>query len=209
MSKKPKPLPNRAGIKYGYTAVFPIRDAASAATLRLHLGSLSDDPNGSPFAVATIIHLLRFIIIDRLPYEGYPAKQESLRAPYLVVMCDFDGKEVEDLARALARHAPGPVCEVWRHCAAFPFATPAELGHADATDRLAEYLRRGQVETVLYLSDQPGPTVTQILRSIQAQQAFATFVEHSQTADPAALKKDFFSLWDGLAKKPDPHPGSL
>ena len=55
MSKKPKPLPNRAGIKYGYTAVFPIRDVASAATLRLHLGSLSDDLNGSPFAVATII----------------------------------------------------------------------------------------------------------------------------------------------------------
>jgi hypothetical protein len=209
MSKKPKPLPNRAGIKYGYTAVFPIRDAAAGSILRLHLGDLSQNPDGSPFAVATIIHLLRFIIIDRLPFEGYPAKQESLRAPYLVVMCDFDGKAVEDLARALARHAGGPVCDVWRHCAAFPFATPAELGHADAADRLAEYLRRGQIETVLYLSDQPGPTVTQILRSIQAQLAFATFVERSQTADPRGLKKDFFSLWDGLAKKPDPHPGSL
>jgi hypothetical protein len=209
MSKTAKPLPNRYGMKYGYTALFPIRDAASGLALRLHLGGLSADRNGSPFSVATLIHLLRFVIIDRLPFEGYPAKQESPRAPYLVVMCDFDGADVADLAGALAQQAPKAVCGVWRHCAAFPFAADDELAHADAADRLAQYLRRGQVETILYLSDRPQATVAEILRSIQVQQAFAAFVERNQTANPHQLKQGFFSLWDGLAQKTDPHPGSL
>jgi len=209
MSKKSKPLPNRYGKKYGYTALFPIRDAANGVALRQHLGGLSEDRNGSPFSSATLIHLLRFVIIDRLPFEGYPAKQESSRQPHLVVMCDFDGAEVADLAAALARQVPKAVCGVWRHCAAFPFAAPDELAHAGAADRLAQYLRRGQVETILYLSDRPEATVTEILRSIQAQHAFAAFVESHQAAPPDQLKKGFFRLWDSLVQKPDPHPGSL
>jgi len=203
------PLPNRAGKKYGYTALFPIRDAASGALLRPHLNGLSEHHCGSPFSEAETIHLLRFIIIDRLPFEGYPAKKESLRGPYLVVMCDFDGEDVAELARALVEHAPAAVYAVWRHCAAFPFAAYGDLARPDAADRLTEYLHRGQVKTALYLSDTPDATVPEILRSILAQAAFSAFVERSQTAAPSRLKTEFFELWKGLVAKPDPHPGSL
>jgi hypothetical protein len=202
-------LPNRAGNKYGYTAVFPIRDAASGAELRLLLDGFGQHPYGSPFSAATPIHLLRFIVIDRLPWEGYPAREESLRAPYLVVMCDFDGEQVADLARALVRDTPAAVYEVFSRCAAFPFQAGGELAQAGAAGQLEDYLRRGQVETVLFLSDQLEHTVTDILRSIQAQVAFAAFVERYQTADPQRLKTEFFRLWEGLVAKPDPHPGSL
>lgn len=206
---RPFPPRNRAGNKYGYTALFPIRDAANGSTLRLHLNKLGEHKNGSPFCAAPLVHLIRFIIIDQWPYEGYPAKTETLLRPYLVVMCDFDGTEVADLAKALVQHAPGAAYDVWRHCMAFPFADRSELAEAAAADRLAHYLGRGEVGTVLYLSDQLEATVGDILKAIQVQAAFAEFVARHQLADPHRLKKEFFSRWDDLVREPVPHPGSL
>jgi hypothetical protein len=205
----PRPPINRFRKKYAYTALFPIRDAASAVALRLHLHGFDTNDHGSPFSTAAPIHLLRFIVIDRLPFEGHPAKQEALGTPYLVVMCDFDGAEVRDLADVLARRAPAAVCGVWNHCVAFPFVEPAELAQPGAADRLDGYLRRGQVDTLLYLADQPDATVKEILRAIRVQVVFAEFVARYQLADPRRLKAAFFELWDELAATPAPQPGSF
>jgi hypothetical protein len=203
------PLPNRFRKKYGYTALFPVCDAANGLALRRHLNGLSCHPCGSPFSDVTRIHLLRFIVIDRLPFEGYPYKKETLGAPYLVVMCDFDGESMTELAESMVLQAPKAVFDVWHHCVEFPFKTENALGDADAADKLRDYLTRGQVTTVLYLADMPDATVPQILRSMLVQKAFSAFVADHQTADAATLKREFFRVWDGVEAKPDPHPGSL
>jgi hypothetical protein len=200
---------NRYGTKYGYTALFPVCDAASGLALRCHLNGLSCHPSGSPFSDVTHIHLLRFIVIDRLPFEGYPYSEEALSVPYLIVMCDFDGESMADLACCLVKQAREPTYEVWRHCVKFPFQRASELGEASAAAELRDYLTRGQVKTLLYLSDRPDATVPQILRSMVVQSAFSAFVADHQTANAATLKEKFFQLWKTLEAKPDPHPGSL
>src|SRR5262249_18288272 len=133
----------------------------------------------------------------------------SLSVPYLIVMCDFDGESVADLADSLALQAPEPTYQVWRHCVKFPFQKATELGEASAAAALRDYLTRGQVETLVYLSDRPDATVPQIMRSMVVQSAFSAFVADHQTADAATLKRKFFELWKTLEAKPDPHPGSL
>jgi hypothetical protein len=209
MPEPSKPLPNRCGLHYGYTALFPVEGEQGGGPLRVHLNGLDAHEHGSPFSGSTIIHLLRFIVIDRLPFEGYPAREDGLGAPYLVVMCDFDGEDVTDLARSLAKQAPEAVCDVFSHCQAFPFKAPGELAGEDAAEKLAGYLRRGQVETALYLSDQPDARVGDILRGIQLQMAFATFVADSQTVPPGFLKHKFFEFWRLLSEAKQPLPGSL
>jgi hypothetical protein len=204
-----KPLPNRCGEHYGYTALFPVGDRQGGGALRVHLNGLDAHTYGSPFSGSTIIHLLRFMVIDRLPFEGYPAKEESLGSPYLVVMCDFDGKNVDDLADSLVKQAHQAAYEVFSHCVAFPFATASALTAQDAVEKLAGYLRRGQVETMLYLSDQPDAKVGDVLRAIQAQMMFTEFVVASQAMPPAFLKDKFFDFWRRLSKAEQPLPGSL
>jgi hypothetical protein len=203
------PLPNRFGKHYGYTALFPVAGNESGGPLRVHLNGLDAHKFGSPFSGSKIIHLLRFIVIDRLPFEGYPNREEGLGSPYLVMMCDFDGTEVTDLARSLAKDAAEAVCDVFGRCVAFPFTAPSELAGKEAVEKLAGYLRRGQVETVLYLSDQPDATVDDILKSIPVQAAFSDFVANYPNVAPKLLKQKFFELWDQLAKAKTPPPGSL
>ena len=87
--------------------------------------------------------------------------------------------------------------------------TARELATKDGKDKLADYLRKGQVETVLYLSDQPGATVEDILRSIPVQAAFADFVANYPNVAPKLLKQKFFELWDRLEADATPPPGSL
>ena len=204
-----EPLPNQCGKHYGYTALFPIAGARGGGPLRVHLNGLDAHKHGSPFSGSSIIHLLRFMVIDRLPFEGYPAKQEHLGSPYLVVMCDFDGTEVKDLARSLADQAPEAVYDVFSHCVAFPFDAPGKLTGDAAVEKLAGYLSKGQVETMLYLSDQPNATVEDILKAIQAQILFAEFVESYPTVPPNFLKQKFFELWSRLENAKPLPPGSF
>src|SRR3569833_1212502 len=191
MAESPKVLPNRCGVHYGYTALFPVGGKQGGGPLRVHLNGLDGHKYGSPFSSSAIIHLLRFIIIDRLPFEGYPAREESLGSPYLVVMCDFDGVDVTDLARSLVEEAPAAVYDVFSHCVAFPFAEESELAGQGAVQKLADYLRRGQVETMLYLSDQPEARVGDVLRALQAQMMFAEIVVASQSIEQKNLKDKF------------------
>jgi hypothetical protein len=209
MPEPSKPLPNRCGLHYGYTALFPVGGKQGGGPLRIHLNGLDAHEHGSPFSGSTIIHLLRFIVIDRLPFEGYPAKKDSLDSSYLVVMCDFDGEDVTDLARSLVEQAPAAVYDVFSRCAAFPFEAQSELAGKDAVEKLAGYLRRGQVETALYLSDQPDARVGDILKGIQLQMAFAEFVVDSQTGPSCFLKRKFFEFWRLMSESEQPLPGSL
>jgi hypothetical protein len=198
---------NRFGKKFGYNGLFPIKDDRATVELRAYLQQMDRHAFGSPFSSSDLIHLARFIIIDQLPFQGYPAHPEKRGAGFLVFMCDFDGRDVEDLAAALADACAEAVHEVWRHCHAFPFDQAAAVS-AGASE-LADYFARCQVTTLLYLADQPDATVSQILRAMWMQMRFADFVAEHRTSDAKALRANFDKLWAELKREPDPPPGSL
>ena len=198
---------NRSGTKYGYTALFPIKDTDSSVELRKILEIMGSHERGSPFADVPLIHMARLIVWDNLPYQGYPAKTDRLKSSYLIFMCDFDGSQVGELAGSLVQNAPDLVNDVWGKCSNFPYSSSAMTG--DTADRLTDYFTRYQVETSLFLSDRPDTTVGEILRSINLQVAFARFVERNQTATAKTLKSKFRTFWQKQKKTNQPVPGGL
>ena len=75
-------MANQNGAKYGFTGLFPIKTGGHSANLRTLLRSLDDPrnyPRGSPLSDVSIVHMARFVIVDRLAYQGLPAKVDTLK----------------------------------------------------------------------------------------------------------------------------------
>ena len=79
-------LGNQNGPSYCFMNLCPIApdamegQGAPLLELRRFLGSIPQG-NQSPLAGVTTIHLARFVIVDNLPYEGYPQKFDRLGVP--------------------------------------------------------------------------------------------------------------------------------
>src|SRR5690349_18965413 len=111
-------MANRNGAKFGLTGLFPIR-RGETQQLRSYLRSLDDTrtyPNGSHFSAVPLVHMTRLFIVDRLAYQGTPAKSDALRSDYLVWSCDFDGDSVSGLADAMIRYIPQELATIWSRC---------------------------------------------------------------------------------------------
>ena len=203
-------MTNQNGKKYGFTALFPILAGEHTAELRAYLRTLDANPYGSPLSEAPAIHMARLVVIDRLPYQGWPAKQDSLKSSYLLFLCEFDGESPEALARELADRIPGDVAEIWGHCAGFP--------GIQSIDLLGAYFERCQQQTNLFLVDGPDNTVEHILKSLRYKRDFAELVDwwqqasRPQEAAPpqlSELKRRLRQLHQDIEDLPAPHPGSL
>jgi hypothetical protein len=197
-------MANQNGAKYGFTGIFPILPG-QAAELRVFLRSLDDTaiyPGGSPFSHVSIVHMARLFIIDRLAYQGTPAKADTLESAYLVFMCDFDGDGVDGLARGLMQGISVETTEIWKHCVSFPGVHQYDL--------LAEYFERCQISTTLFFADQPVATVGDILKGLLCRRALGEFVKQAQhrPRNPAVLKRGFLRMWRRLQRQ-TPAPGSL
>jgi len=196
-------MANQNGGKYGFTALFPIKAGEHASQLRKHLRTLDSNLNGSPLSEAPIIHMARFAIIDRLAYQGLPAKADTLNCAYLLFLCEFDGDSPEALVRQLIDRLPGEATAIWEHCRSFPGTQSA--------DELSSYFEKCQLETTLFLADRPDDTVDAILRALRCKREFADLVLWFQctTPTPAALKNRVRDLIATLDTALPPHPGSL
>ena len=101
-------MANQNGKKYGLTALFPIKAGEHAARLRTELRSWDAHPRGSPLSEVPVIHMARFVIIDRLAYQGVPAERDDLRSAYLqrvgVGWYDESNSTPEGLRQQLQRH---------------------------------------------------------------------------------------------------------
>jgi hypothetical protein len=196
-------MSNINGKKYGFTALFPIKEEADCGALRDYLRVLDRHPCGSPLSAAPIIHMARFVIIDRLAFEGIPAASDRLRSRYLLFACEFDGPDVATLVHALVAAVPDEIERIWKHCIGFPGLAPVE-----PTDGLVQYFGRCQVATNLFLADQPERTVPQILKALVAKRRFAEFLEQHQGDAPAVMQQHFQQMWREVAAA-EPEPGSL
>jgi len=71
--------------------------------------------------------LARFVIIDGLPYQGTPAKLDTLKSTLSAVRCDFDGYSVDTLVQAMVHNMPRELTAIWDHCVRFR-APKASIG---------------------------------------------------------------------------------
>jgi hypothetical protein len=190
-------MANQNGAKYGFTGLFPIKDGQSAALRRL-LRTLDDTttyPRGSPLSEVPIIHMARLFIVDRLAYQGTPAKFDQLKSDYLLFACEFDGESVDALIRAMVSNIPNEVAAIWDHCLCFP--------GINGLDQLSRYFERCQLETTLLLADQPSASVDDILRALLTRRRFTDFIRDVQLRPraPADLQRDFRQLWQSLQRQ--------
>jgi hypothetical protein len=197
-------MANQNGAKYGFTGLFPVAPGQSA-DLRAFLRSLDDVqvyPRGSPFSHVGIIHMARLVVIDRLAYQGTPAKVDRLKSDYLLFVCDFDGDSVDVLIREMVSNIPSEMTEVWSRCLGFPTIRKS--------DQLSEYFERCQLKTNLFLADQSLASVDDILRGLMCRRRLAEFIREVQRRPrtPAVLKRGFALMWRGL-ERARPLPGEL
>ncbi len=198
-------MANQNGKKYGFTGLFPIKEGGRhAAALREHLRKLDGNPYGSPLSEVRSIHMARFVVIDRLAYQGLPAKRDSLSSSYLLFLCDFDGESPDALVRDMVAAIQGEVEEIWRHCVAFPGVA--------SRDPLAAYFAKCQIETNLFLADRPDDTVDDILRGLLYKKMFADFMirlRREAPPTPAEVREELRAMRASIEDAPAPHPGSL
>lgn len=199
-------MANQTGTTYGLTALFPVKADGHAARLRTLLRSLNDTqiyPRGSPLSDVPIVHVARFVIIDRLAYQGLPAKADTLKSHYLLFTCDFDGSSVDALVNAMVSRIPDQVKAIWDHCVGFP--------GTQSCDQLAAYFERCQLETNLFLTDQPQASVKDILMGLMHQRRFGEFIRQVQRKprSPAALKRGFELMWRRLQNATPPLSGDF
>lgn len=197
-------MANQNGSKYGFTGLFPISKGQSA-DLRAHLRSLDDKqryPRGSPLSDVPIVHMARFVIIDRLTYQGTPAKADALKSPYLLFVCDFDGRSIDALVQAMVENIPDQVTAIWDHCIRFPGIR--------SRDQLSAYFEQCQLTTNLLLADQPEASVSDILKGLISRRRLGDFIKQVQSRppDPAQLQRDFLQMWRTLQTEM-PRPGEL
>ena len=195
-------MANQNGEKYGFTGLFPIKDGQTAA-LRAFLRTLDEKyQRGSPLADVSIVHMARFVVIDRLAYQGTPAKVDTLKSNYLLFVCDFDGFSIDVLIREMVEHIPDQLETIWQNCRGFP--------GIKSRDGLSRYFERCQVTTNLLLADQPDATVNDILLGLMYRRGLGEFIRHVQETQPtpAELKEDFAKLWQRL-QQVRPHAGDL
>ncbi len=197
-------MANQNGAKYGFTGLFPVARGQSA-DLRAFLRSLDDVqvyPRGSPFSHVGIIHMARLVVIDRLAYQGAPAKVDTLKSDYLLFVCDFDGDSVDVLIREMVSNIPSEMTEIWSRCLGFPTIRKS--------DQLSEYFERCQLKTNLFLADQSLASVDDILRGLMCRRRLAEFIREVQRRPrtPAVLKRGFVLMWRNLGRA-RPLPGEL
>lgn len=197
-------MSNLNGNIYGYTGLFPIKRDADCSVLRSNLRSLDSHPLGSPLSSVEIVHTARLVIVDRLSFQGEPAKYDRLSSAYLLFACTFDGSDVEELVTAIATQIPDTFRSLWGSCV----AVPAVRRSPAVRSELIEYFRRCQIRTTLFLVDKPDTTVKQILRSLALTRMFAGFVEQHQGEDPSIVQQRFEDMWQAFAVSTTPSPGS-
>jgi hypothetical protein len=193
---------NQNGNKYGFTALFPIKPGEHAGRLRIHLRSLDSEPNGSPLSKVPVIHMARLVIVDQMPYQGLPAKNDALNSAYLLFLCEFDGTSSDTLAQELLQNIPAEVDTIWQHCRAFP--------GTQSVDQLADYFQRCSVKTTLFLADQPKDSVQDILRALVYKRELSDLLLcfQQQALSPSQLKARIQALRN-IDTAPAPDPGSL
>lgn len=179
------------GDTYGLTAFSPIRPDHGRSSPRLELERvLAAMPvlGESPLAKLTDTHFARWVVINRLPFEGKRPWADTLPVPYLLFTSQFDSS-LDDYLDRMCRLIPETVEAVWGKCSGFPGTNPAAF---------TNYIKHCQVETTFFFGAYPSTDVPVVKRAIEVQDATRRFVLANQGKQPAELRAAFTRFRDGL-----------
>lgn len=196
-------MPNKNGDAYGLTALFPVkggvtRNITEEEQLRAYLAKLPRD-SSSPFARAPLTHFARFVVIDRLGFNGEPSLPDSLASPCLLWTACFNG-ELDPWLAAMWQGMQGELEAIFSHCAGYQ-DYPGKGG-------FMRYVKRGQITTSFLFADYPYATVEEVLDGLKLKKHFVNFVVDNQGGDPAVLKANFFAWMQEMEQTPSPAAGS-
>ncbi len=190
---------------YCFMALCPIRRSAPGSPnsfesmIRDYLAHL---PTGaaSPFARVTSIHLCRLLVIEDVPYEGFPADRDHLQSSYLMFSASIAG----DLTSCLIDFAsviPDVIHNVWVNCVEYP--------GVESPQEFISYLKKCQINTSFFFGGYPEASLLEVMNALQTQKLFTRFLIATQGARPEELKERFRAFMDDLRKQPTPQPGTL
>ena len=196
-------MPNRNGNAYGLTALFPVKDGVVGnityqEQLRAYLADLPRDGK-SPFARIPITHFSRFVVIDKLGFNGEPSLPDPLVSPWLLWTACFNG----DLDRWLFdiwHSMRGELKDIFLNC--------EEFGGNANMHGFMRYVKRGQVATSFLFADYPNATVGEVLDGLKLKKHFVTFMADNQGMDAKTLKSNFSAWMAQMAREPQPNPGT-
>lgn len=177
-----------------FLALTPI-ERGRELVVRATLASFPAD-HGSPLAGVPGTHYGRWLVLDRLPWQGPPQRPDPLRCKYLLFTAVHDepgsaGPKggttwLDGLGARLGEHAD----RIWGDCEGYPGA-----------DGLAPWLRRHQIRPHLFYSAY-GATVDKVLDAIMLRAALTDFVVgHQGVTDPDVLRDEWrerFSMVAGI-----------
>jgi hypothetical protein len=148
---------------------------------------LLDLPTGSasPLARVDTTHLARWVVVDDVADEGYPAAEDHLKSAYLLFTSNFDGT-LDAYLDAMVERIPEVVDGLWKHCAGYP-----GLQNRGA---FKKYMRRCQVKTTFFFPAYPQATLAEVRRALALQRGFVDLFIANQ-GKPAAVQQQQFTLF--------------
>jgi hypothetical protein len=196
---------NQNGPSYCFMTLCPTTpdtldgEGAPVAELRSFLNNVPQGPS-SPFAAVPTIHLARFVVIDDLPYEGFPQHVDRLGVPYLLCSIDLSGSPRESILSLIAQ-APEFVKNAWGRCIGFPGVNDREA--------FWKFLERCQIKTSFFFGGYPQATLDQVLKALDIQRRFAKLAVNTQQSSSAVLKAEFQRFLSECDSGQSPRPGSI
>lgn len=187
-----------------------------AAAIRSILGRQRweerDKRKPSPLAGIRTLHFARWVVIDDVRSQGWPAREEHLRSKYLLFIADFDGA-LASFLDCLRNEARELVRSLWEHCVEFPgvedgaaFQRYFQHCQLKFTVPFGKFtLPFGQV--TLPFAAYPKSTLPDVLKALHVQRRMLEFIEKTQGKAPADLQSDFVEFIEEVNQDPAPAGG--
>ncbi len=177
------------------------RDVTHAGVLRAKLRALPNGPD-SPLARLPGTHIARWVVLDDVPFEAFPAEEDHLRSRYLLFTSNFDG-ELDPYLDAMWEKLNPEVMSLYGHCEGFDPETVKDAAS------FRDYMRRCKIFTTFFFPAAPDLTRDEILRALATQRRVARYiVDHQGETDRAGLRADFDRLVAEVRQAETPTPGA-
>jgi len=174
---------------FGLTILSPIKpDDSTGHKIGNHTTAirrlLIDLPTGtrSPLARVDTTHLARWVVVDDVADEGYPAVEDHLKSAYLLFTANFDG-DLDAYLDAMAQQIPEVVDGLWKHCVGYP-------GLTDRT-QFRNYMRQCQLKTTFFFPAYPQATLAQVRTALALQRGFVDLFIANQGKSAPVLQQQF------------------
>jgi hypothetical protein len=184
---------NQAGTVYAFTTITPIQPDR-VQPLQAYLAALSAGPD-AVFSRSARTHMARWVIIDRLDYEGQRERHVTLRSPRLLFSAVVDAPLAPFLDELVDRMAP-EAGVVWGHCVGCP--------GTDDREAFKAYLLRHQLPIGCLYVGHRDVALRDALESLELKDRLVRFAIETQGADDDALWRAYRDSFGGGAPAAQP-----